>query len=578
MTIAPSAPSSVLPIPVAVSPPPGFWQREASHYPQPLSPAFRIFLGWSNDIWRKLAIEHGMMIDGIEFEEIGGWVYQRLRPLGGKDRKAPPAPLMWLLVRTVPQLRGRIKTLTRGVRKDVAMRQVDSWLNEWKSEQIDTIARLRAVDLPAISDEQLHKHREEVVAFGYESMRRHFELTMPLATVAELAFACEEMLGWDDRQTVELLSGLSVASTEPARRLAALAGMAAERPAVCDLIERADDSTLARIADLEPEFAGVFQAYQREFGCRALRYEIVDPTLEEVPTLTLGLIRDQVHRGYDPELEAAALRERRETAVTRARTALLSQPSTERDRFEHLLARAERYYPTREDNEFYTVSAPIALLRYMVLEHGRRLQERDLIAHRDDVFLLEMDEIGGALRESRDCHDLVERRKGERARVCEHPAPPSFGTDPGGPPPLGVFPKEAARNIRMILWATEKVFGTEAGRMHASASPDEQIIKGLAAAPGIYTGPVRVIRDENEFDKIQPGDVLVCPTTSPVWSIIFPSVGALVTDTGGILSHPAIISREYGIPAVVATGNATRALTDGQLVTVDGGAGTVTPA
>jgi pyruvate,water dikinase len=84
--------------------------------------------------------------------------------------------------------------------------------------------------------------------------------------------------------------------------------------------------------------------------------------------------------------------------------------------------------------------------------------------------------------------------------------------------------------------------------------------------------------DETEFDKIQPGDVLVCPITSPVWSILFPSVGALVTDTGGILSHPAIISREYGIPAVVATGKATSTLKDGQLLTVDGSTGLVTPA
>ncbi|MCZ2108733.1 MAG: hypothetical protein LC118_04090 [Dehalococcoidia bacterium] len=102
------------------------------------------------------------------------------------------------------------------------------------------------------------------------------------------------------------------------------------------------------------------------------------------------------------------------------------------------------------------------------------------------------------------------------------------------------------------------------------------MIKGKGAAPGTYTGIVRVIFDETEFDRIQPGDVLVCPITSPVWSIVFPSVGALVTDTGGILSHPAIIAREYGIPAVVATANATALLRDGQCVTVDGQAGTVT--
>lgn len=81
--------------------------------------------------------------------------------------------------------------------------------------------------------------------------------------------------------------------------------------------------------------------------------------------------------------------------------------------------------------------------------------------------------------------------------------------------------------------------------------------------------------DESEFGKLQAGDVLVCPITSPVWSMLFPSIGALVTDTGGILSHPAIIAREYRVPAVVATGNATRLLEDGQTVTVDGSTGVI---
>jgi pyruvate,water dikinase len=86
---------------------------------------------------------------------------------------------------------------------------------------------------------------------------------------------------------------------------------------------------------------------------------------------------------------------------------------------------------------------------------------------------------------------------------------------------------------------------------------------------------VRVIRSEAEFDRLRAGDVLVCPVTSPVWSVLFPSIGALVTDSGGVLSHPAIIAREYGSPAVVATGNGTSVLCDGQVVTVDGTAGVV---
>jgi pyruvate,water dikinase len=101
------------------------------------------------------------------------------------------------------------------------------------------------------------------------------------------------------------------------------------------------------------------------------------------------------------------------------------------------------------------------------------------------------------------------------------------------------------------------------------------VLTGTPASAGSYTGPVRVIHEEAEFGQLRPGDVLVCPTTSPVWSILFASVGALVTDGGGLLSHPAIIAREHGIPAVVGTGNATSVLRTGVRVTVDGSGGAV---
>jgi pyruvate,water dikinase len=115
-------------------------------------------------------------------------------------------------------------------------------------------------------------------------------------------------------------------------------------------------------------------------------------------------------------------------------------------------------------------------------------------------------------------------------------------------------------------------------------APEEEIVDpsdvgtvatGTGASPGEYTGPARVVMHEGEFDKLQPGDVLVCPTTSPVWSVLFPSIGALLTDTGGMLSHPAIIAREYRVPAVVALGNITSRIVDGQMVTVNGTTGNV---
>lgn len=100
-------------------------------------------------------------------------------------------------------------------------------------------------------------------------------------------------------------------------------------------------------------------------------------------------------------------------------------------------------------------------------------------------------------------------------------------------------------------------------------------LHGMAASPGRYAGTVRVIHSEAEFDRLRAGDVLVCPVILPVWTVLFPHVGALVTDAGGILSNPAIIARECGVPAVVATRIGTTVLRDGQLVIVDGKSGTV---
>ena len=127
--------------------------------------------------------------------------------------------------------------------------------------------------------------------------------------------------------------------------------------------------------------------------------------------------------------------------------------------------------------------------------------------------------------------------------------------------------------MEALLWLLEHILAPDQSGQAQGASTTT--IRGIAVSPGRYTGPVRVIASESEFGKLQAGDVLVCGTTTPVWSVLFPSIGALVTDTGGILSHPAIIAREYRVPGVVATGNATRLLRDGQVVTVDGAAGLV---
>ena len=159
--------------------------------------------------------------------------------------------------------------------------------------------------------------------------------------------------------------------------------------------------------------------------------------------------------------------------------------------------------------------------------------------------------------------------RSERAWVIAHPGPLSYGKAPGPPPDLSPLPPA----LRLVNTVFAHMMGDMAGAAPAQGGADQ--LRGVPASPGRYSGTVRVIRDHTEFAKLAPGDVLVAPATSPAWSVLFLHAGAVVTDGGGVLSHTAVIAREYGIPAVLATGEATRRLSDGDLVTVDGSTGVV---
>jgi rifampicin phosphotransferase len=565
------------PVPIPIVVPEGFWQREADHAPRPVSPMDRsFFYEAATAACKQWMDEFGLLMEKIAFGEIGGWHYIRVVPLGGKDRPPPPSWLMPLLVRVVPRIRSRLKVCVQAVRDGKAGQLVQRWYDEWLPMLETRIRELSDVDLIGLSDEALRDHLLTLRELFDECVEIHALLHgAEMVVIADHAFTCRDLLGWDENKAFELLSGLSYKSTEPSRRLTALAQMARERPAVRQVLEEIDESTAGRLPEIDAEFAEAFASYQRQFACRALGYGVSDVTLAEVPSLTLGLIRDQMVRDHDPVEESAELEQKRARVEAEARAALAESPVADRERFERVLASAKRAYPVREDNEFFTISAPHALLRYVLLEMGRRLTERGQIRHRDDVFFLEFDEALAAFRNGNALHELVRRRKGERIWSLANPGPASYGEDPGPPPSFSGLPPEARFAHEALMWVIDRM-GMEVPEETLRANARRgAVVRGIAASGGQYTGTVRVVMDESEFHKLQAGDVLVCPVTSPVWSVLFPSIGALVTDTGGILSHPAIIAREYRVPAVVATGNATSLLVDGLMVTVDGSSGLV---
>lgn len=280
----------------------------------------------------------------------------------------------------------------------------------------------------------------------------------------------------------------------------------------------------------------------------------------EQPARVAELIRDLMEASED-DLEAG-----RQAAIASARGRL---DASVRPRFDSALAFAELVYPIREDNIVYTDSLPGGLIRRAALEIGRRLVSRGRLGVREDVAYLELDELVG-LGASEDFTALADRRRREMAWVRAHRGPSFYGKREPPPPDIRGLPEAARRLNGAILWAMQ-------AEMTPPPPPAEgEALAGIGASPGTYTGRVRVVEHDGELFRLRSGEVLVCPITTPAWAVYFSRAGALVTDGGSVLSHAAIIAREHGVPAVVATSVATTRLKTGMTVTVDGRTGAVT--
>jgi pyruvate,water dikinase len=267
----------------------------------------------------------------------------------------------------------------------------------------------------------------------------------------------------------------------------------------------------------------------------------------------------------EPALDAAAQRataegharavEARRAAEAAARDALAGSPRLLR-RFERLLADAQHILPIREE-QVAELTLPWPVMRRAVLRIGEALTERGVLREVEDVFFLTHDEAITSLRgdgRPRDADvDARRRLRVEQGRLV----PPFVIGHMAGP-------------LRRFWERYPRLFG-------ADPSP-EAIVSGVPASAGRATGPVRVIRGPDEFDRLRAGEVLVAPLTAPAWTPLFARAAAVVTDVGSPAAHASIIAREYGIPAVVGCVDATARLRDGMLVTVDGRTGNVLPA
>jgi pyruvate,water dikinase len=242
----------------------------------------------------------------------------------------------------------------------------------------------------------------------------------------------------------------------------------------------------------------------------------------------------------------------RQGAEAAAEAVLASSPRRLR-KFRQLLADSQHLVPIREE-QTAELTLPWPVMRRAVQRIGQALTGNGALTDPDDVFFLTRDEVLAALdhRAEFTAPDTAARRatREEQAKLV--------------PPLLIGKPNPMLKR----MWDSYP-------RMLGAAPSATALVTGSPASGGLASGPVRVVRGPDEFDTLQPGEVLVAPLTAPAWTPLFTRAVAVVTDVGSPASHASIIAREYGIPAIVGCGDATARLTTGMRVTVDGGTGNV---
>ncbi len=298
-----------------------------------------------------------------------------------------------------------------------------------------------------------------------------------------------------------------------------------------------------------------FQDYLKEYGHMIYNLDFGNPVPADDPTPVLDTFKLFLSGdGTNPHERQKSTVDRREEAIQILQSRLKGR---RRKSFQRDLARAQMYAPLREDG-LADVGLSYPLLRKILREIGGRLVQGGMLIELDDIFWLtqaEVEDAAARLDHGKVLDDL--------SRLI--------------PQRRGIW--RAARRVAAPMMLPQiKLFGKDLMGLKSGGAGKDQgdTLKGVAASPGSVTARACVIRGAEDFSQMKPGDILVAPLTTPAWTPLFARASAIVTDVGGPLSHGSIVAREYGIPAVLGTGAATKRIHSGQTITVDGSSGRVT--
>lgn len=488
---------------------------------------------------------YGLLIDGLQSAYVNGFGY--LQPLPVPEAEIPE----------------RFKRAEQVHAQKLWREQLRDWDEKCKPASIARHRELQAVAPETLSDSELvaylRRCRDHHSAMGAQHMR--FTAGALLPTGDFLAHV-GDWTGLPPSELLGLMRGSAEVSAGGSAELERLKRAFAPDHAARDLLASGDDpaQVLARLRALDGETGAAISGYLDLVGNRLVDgFDISEPTALELPDALLKAMQIAISGHGRPASDHARL------AQIRAQV-----PAAYQAEFDELLGEARLTYRLRDERGVYSDIWAAGIMRRAALAAGRRVAGRGRIATPQHMLDASLDEMCALVTgaDGPAAEELAGRAQ-YRATYTAKDVPVFLGPPKPPPPDLAALPPAAGRVMRAMFISLGHLFGS------SQAQNEAKILHGLAASKGVYQGPARRISGPSEFGRIAKGDVLVTASTTEAFNILLPLLGGIVTDNGGLLSHAAIVSREYGIPGVVGTREATELIADGILIRVDGDAGQV---
>ena len=542
------------------APGPGTWSLDTTHSSGAMTLySAQCFEGLPRGFHECLE-KYGILLDRVQPVFVHGFFFTQQVGLMGKPGGSPPPKwLMQLMFKIHPKLRSRVNAAHESVQSRLWLQDLADW-DELKKDSIVRNTALQSVELTKLGRAELIAHLQACFVNAEEMVYRHHKFSvgslMPVGRFLDVATISS---GLTPVEVAPLLKGSTPVSKGIGREQLAkvVAAIGAAGIAKKELLEQQPEAALNSLRE-NPQIVATLEDYLNITGHMLIGgYCISEKTLRESPNIIMARIFEAMEpadqSGFDAELEQAI-----RGKISEA----------DREEFDLCLADARSANRMRDERGIYNDIWGAGISRCAILEAGRRLFEEGVLSKAWLSLDASHEELMSLLKGEPSVSDQVlsERRTWRLTKNIDE-VPEFLGDPPADPPPLELLPIKVQPTLR--------AFGLVMGNVFDEPKEATEKIRGLAVSPGVFEGTAKVILSTRDFDRLEKGDILVTKNTSAGFNVVLPIIAALVTDRGGILSHAAIVSREFGIPGVVGTKNASQLIKDGDRIRVNGDTGEV---